>query len=304
MSEAPPVTIVFLGATPSSRSALERLRPAGLLGEGRELLVVGDAELTLPDSLGTVRFVKRTGRRAHDINTALHEARGVHALLLDETLSCEEKYVDALLHEARQSVRIVAVAPKIMRSAGLLAAVGAGMGPGYRWYDRGGGEIDRGQYDENRELYAVTLLGCLVRVSWFRSGPGLDPLYATSYADIELSISALLSGYRLRYAPGARASRPAGGPGDDRNPTPPNPLAEWDRLFLLARRYPDILPRALLDVASHLEVGGDAREKLSVLLAAWGPLAHQPERRAQFLREIEQDPSRLGSLSRILEAAD
>jgi hypothetical protein len=288
----PTVTAVLFAGSPAEAQALQaqvarQSHPADHL----DVLLMVPPGVTIPAG-PRLQVAPRSGRRAADINQALALSQTDYLAFADATLELEPGWIEALVKEARGSWRVVGVAPKIYRQGRALAAVGAGLAPQLRWYDRGSSEQDVGQYDENREVFSLSLLGSLLDREHVRTGPGLDQDFATSYADIDLSVRIVSAGYRLRFAPQAVVRRPLGSPGEDRNPTPPSAAAEWERMLLIAKHYPDLLPRELALAAAVLAGTPDPMPPLRKLLDKWVATA-DPEARQRCLSRIESDPRHL-----------
>jgi Glycosyl transferase family 2 len=283
--------VLFAGNEPEARALQEQIRRQRYPEQSLDMLVMLPAGLGVP-SQPHVQVAARTGRRATDINQALAVSQADYLAFVDATLELDPGWLDAMVKEAHASWRVVGVAPKIYRQGRALAAVGAGIAPNLRWYDRGSSEEDQGQYDENREVFSLSLLGSLLDRNHVRTGPGLDQDFATTYADIDLSIRIVSAGYRLRFAPQAIVRRPLGSPGSDRNPSPPATAAEWERLLLIAKHYPDLLPREIALAAPMLAGTPDPKPLLQKLLDKWVATA-DPEARQRCLANIASDPVHL-----------
>ncbi|TKB09327.1 glycosyltransferase [Desulforhopalus sp. IMCC35007] len=72
-----------------------------------------------------------------------------------------------------------------------------------RWYDRGQGEEDRGQYDFPQVVPAVcgALLCCRIETVEVFAGDIFDPAFFLYKEDIELSLRLRKSGWKLFYSP-------------------------------------------------------------------------------------------------------
>ncbi|MBM9520072.1 glycosyltransferase family 2 protein [Desulforhopalus vacuolatus] len=78
-----------------------------------------------------------------------------------------------------------------------------------RWYDRGQGEMDVGQYMEDREVPAVcgAFMVChpaALQDLWKEDSTLFDPSFFLYKEDIELSLRLRARGWKLRYLPQAR----------------------------------------------------------------------------------------------------
>jgi hypothetical protein len=90
--------------------------------------------------------------------------------------------------------------PKIIKQLGLTLTRGG------KLFSRVRGEFDQGQHDHAEDVMAVGTAGALVKVGVYESLRGFDskaPVYA---ADVDFSIRARLSGFRVAVSPNAKIS--------------------------------------------------------------------------------------------------
>jgi GT2 family glycosyltransferase len=72
-------------------------------------------------------------------------------------------------------------------------------------FPRGGGEVDRGQYDEEVEIFAPTAGAALYRASALADVGPFDESFYAYFEDVDWGLRAQLAGYRSWYAPAAVA---------------------------------------------------------------------------------------------------
>lgn len=289
----PSVTVVlFLSSEQDAAGLLDQLARQQYPADSVDVLSMAPAGISAPSG-PRLHAAVRTGRHAADVNQALALSQSDYLAFADATVELDPGWLAALAREARASWRVVGVAPKVFRQGRALAAVGGGLAPSFRWYDRGSSEEDQGQYDDNREVYTLTLLGSLLDRNYVRTGPGLDQDFTTTYADIDLSIRIVAAGYRLRFAPDAVVRRALGSPGQDRNPQPATPLSEWERLYIIAKHYPDLLPREISLAAPVLGGTAEPGPHLERLLDKWIATSADPEARERCLERVLSDPLHL-----------
>lgn len=84
-----------------------------------------------------------------------------------------------------------------------------GTGDSYSWagfaYRRGQGEVDRGQYDTQTEVFGACAAVALYRRSAFARVGGFDEHFYALYEDVDWSFRAQLAGLSCRYVPSAVA---------------------------------------------------------------------------------------------------
>jgi len=71
-------------------------------------------------------------------------------------------------------------------------------------YPRGRGEIDTGQYDEQRDIFGASGAASLYRVKALQQVGLLDEDFFAYYEDVDLSFRLQLAGWKVRYVPESR----------------------------------------------------------------------------------------------------
>lgn len=131
-----------------------------------------------------------------------------YILFLDNDTQIEPDAVREFVAAADQDARIGLVAPKAFRKKGdsrLLSAGGMGFNP-YTGSlrDVASGDIDRGQYDQSRDVQAGPGFAFLVRSAVFREIGLFDETFNPyGWEDVDFSLRAGKTGFRIVYAPKA-----------------------------------------------------------------------------------------------------
>lgn len=281
-----------------------------------EVLVVdngsrdGSAE-RLEERFPSVR-VLRLGRNtgfAGGMNAGIAATRGDAVLLLNLDVELEPGYLAGCVAALRHDARVGGVTGKLLRFTGegdplLLDSTGHVLHRNRRALDRGEGEVDEGQYDDELDVFGVGGAAPVLRRAmlddvrvgsqWF------DEAFFAYFEDIDLCWRARLRGWSFRYAPDAVARHHRGGTGgraqdwlegaNHRNRL--LMMVKDDALPSLARHAGGILLTELR-TAAHLA----ATRPRALLLAYAGLLRHLPAalrarrvvqgRRTADWREIE-----------------
>jgi GT2 family glycosyltransferase len=141
------------------------------------------------------------------LNRCVTAARGDLVLLLNNDVElapdCIAELADAL--EAAPGAAVVGAKLRDYTRRDLLD----GAGDGYSWagiaYRRGQGEVDRGQYDADAEVFGACAATALYRASAFADvGPFDEQFYALG-EDADWAFRARLAGYSCRFVPAAVA---------------------------------------------------------------------------------------------------
>jgi GT2 family glycosyltransferase len=182
-----------------------------------------------------------------------------------------------LLAPMREDPSIGGVSPLVLFEDGRVNSSGIETLPGFHWRDR---DFGRANADglEAGEIEGIS--GCSAawrRACWEQVG-GLDEDFHMYYEDVDMSLRARRDGWRLWFAPGSivhhaynasirkRQAIESRGEGDalkDR-------LGERNRLFVIARHYPQLLIEALATSRFLLhEREAEVRSGMGLLFAKW-----------------------------------
>ncbi|MCX7683043.1 MAG: glycosyltransferase family 2 protein [Anaerolineae bacterium] len=221
MSDAPVAVVVvnwnhrrFLG------ECLEALRTQG---QGLQVIVVDNGSTDgspewIADHYPEVRLLAFPDNRGFSraFNAAVHRTDAPWVLSLNPDVTVRPGFVAALVHAAARDARIGIVAPKLLwaNNPTLLDSTGLFIDRRRRPYDRGQGEMDRGQYDAQTDVFGASGAAALYRRAMLEDvapeGEYLDEDFFAYYEDADLSWRARLRGWRCVYAPEAVATHVRG----------------------------------------------------------------------------------------------
>ena len=163
--------------------------------------------LTRPDNIGF------TGGNNLGIQWALDHSYDQVLLLNNDTL-VEPDFLDPLVSFLEQNPDYGAVQPKIMYEAerDKLWNAGGGYFKGLEMtWSIGLGQLDEGQFDQEKDTHWITGCAILVRSVVIRQVGMLDNRFFAYYEDVEWSFRIKKSGFRLRYLPQSKIYHVAGG---------------------------------------------------------------------------------------------
>ena len=161
----------------------------------------------------SVEFVRRNYREvkvielgtnlgfARALNIAVTKSDASFVCFLNNDMVVTPDWLNVLIDDFQDPNVVVAV-PKMYDFQGRMNSAG-GVCDYYGFaYNRGIGEIDRGQYDEAKYVAYGCLGAALVRRSLFDEIGYLDPTYFPIYhEDVDFSWRLILRGYKIRYNP-------------------------------------------------------------------------------------------------------
>ena len=163
--------------------------------------------LTSPDNIGF------TGGNNLGIQWALDHSYDQVLLLNNDTL-VEPDFLDPLVSFLEQNPDYGAVQPKIMLEVerDKLWNAGGGYFKGLEMtWSIGLGQLDEGQFDQEKDTPWITGCAILVRSVVIRQVGMLDNRFFAYYEDVEWSFRIKKSGFRLRYLPQSKIYHVAGG---------------------------------------------------------------------------------------------
>lgn len=135
-------------------------------------------------------------------------------LFVNPDLFLPPGFISTALHIAGEKSSVAMLSGKLLgydlehdKPSGMIDSTGIQRKWYGRWYDRGQGEPDRGQYEKPEEMDALcgALLFCRNTALQSLSGPVFDPDFFLYKEDIELSLRLRKQGWKLLYTPGLYA---------------------------------------------------------------------------------------------------
>lgn len=135
-------------------------------------------------------------------------------LLLNNDTVVEPDFLDPLVSFLEEHLDYGAVQPKIMLEADRdkLWNAGGGYFKGLEMtWSIGTGQLDEGQFDQEKDTPWITGCAILVRSAVIRKVGMLDARFFAYYEDVEWSFRIKKSGFKLRYLPQSKIYHVAGG---------------------------------------------------------------------------------------------
>ena len=136
-------------------------------------------------------------------NRATRIAQGDYYFFLNNDVTLESDVVSRLVATAQSDSEIAAVTPKMLfyDDRQLINACGGNMDRFAFGLNVGIGEIDRGQYDQPREVFYAVGAAMLVKATAWEQVEGFDERFFAYYEDSDWSWRARLLGLRVMYVP-------------------------------------------------------------------------------------------------------
>jgi len=153
---------------------------------------------------------------AHAFNQGARHARGGLVLSLNPDVIPLPNFIAEMVCAIAAESRVGMVAPKLLRAdnPALLDSTGLFIDRRRRPYDRGQGEVDRGQYDTLFDVFGACGAAALYRRALLEDlamdGQYFDEGFFAYCEDADLAWRAQLRGWRCRYAPQAIATHVRG----------------------------------------------------------------------------------------------
>ena len=183
---------------------------------------------------------------SHAFNQGFQLSNGEYILSLNADVWLEEDFVEKVVAVFGEGPRVGMACGKLWRGAGpqdgrqVLDSTGLFLSRQRRPRDRGQGELDQGQYDDQREIFGACGAASMCRRSMLedvaRDGEVLDEDFFLYYDDADLSWRAQLYGWRCLYAPDATGWHERGG-GDTLHRASNAPKLAFAQMHAIKNRY-------------------------------------------------------------------
>jgi GT2 family glycosyltransferase len=175
-----------------------------------KVLVVDTSKNSSISNLGfeVLKLDSKTGFAAAIDAAVQHMSLEGYLWILHDDSAPEQRALEHLLREVELSPSLALVGPKQVdwENPKTIKQLGLTLTRTGRLFSRVRGEFDQGQHDHAEDVMAVGTAGALVNAGVYQSLGGFDknaPVYAS---DVDFSIRARLSGFRVAVAPKARVS--------------------------------------------------------------------------------------------------
>ena len=165
--------------------------------------------------LNTVSFPDNRGF-SKAFNWGVKHTSGEFVLSLNPDVFVEQNFLQEIVNSMNQDENVGIVSPKLLRveDATIIDSTGLFINRFRRPYDRGQGEIDKGQYDNSFQIFGACGAAALYRramlVDIALHDEFFDEDFFAYYEDADLAWRAQLRGWNARYAPKAVATHVRG----------------------------------------------------------------------------------------------
>ncbi len=151
-----------------------------------------------------IQSTRNTGF-AEGNNIAIKQASGKYVFFLNTDTTLEKDTLNKLYKVIEKDPLIAGVTPKVYLSRFLplrvFDSVGMCMDHNGSPYNKGIGQLDLGQYDQEEELMGICFAACLVRKDIFWELDGLDEDYFAYFEDVDWCFRARKHGYKFFSVP-------------------------------------------------------------------------------------------------------
>jgi len=227
-----------------------------------------------------IRLAENTGF-ARAVNAGIRTSEGELVAVLNNDTEASPEWLGELVACIERHPPAAAATSKMLdgRNPHLLDDAGDMMTRYFRAYQRGRGEQDAGQYDEEVQVFGASGGASLWRAKVLRELGSFDEDLFAYYEDVDLSFRARLAGYECWYAPRAVVLHHGGGTSATR-------ASEFVHYHAVRNRWSVIVkdaPAALLFRSAHrifaaevLSLGRAVKErKTKMMLAAYRDVLRQ-----------------------------
>lgn len=171
-------------------------------------------------------------------NQGIHLSNGGYILLMNPDVRLKEDFIEKMVRAAESEEKIGMVSGKLLNAKDptFIDTTGIVLEKTRRAFDRGQGELDLGQYNQQEEVFGASAAACLCKREMLEAikvqGEYLDELFFAYKEDVDLSWRARLSGWKCIYTPDAVGYHDRTWSMGNRNWIPP-----WIRQHSLKNRY-------------------------------------------------------------------
>jgi GT2 family glycosyltransferase len=154
-----------------------------------------------------VRVVRLAGNVGFAIasNTGAAVSTAKYLAFLNNDTEPEPTWLRELVACLARHPRAAAVTSKLLQSCGegVIDDAGDALSVYGRAYQRGQGEVDRGQYDDEEQVFSASGAASLWRRNVIEALSGFDEDFFAYYEDVDLGFRARLAGWEIWYSPRA-----------------------------------------------------------------------------------------------------
>ena len=197
-----------------------------------------------------VKLLKNdTNNYARANNLGIKKSRSELVAVLNNDTKVDKKWLIELVKVITKNRIIGGVGSKSLLMDGRIDNVGISEFPNFYWSNRGHGEIDKGQYDKEREVYSLNGSSMLFRKKCLEEAGLEDEDFNIYVEEIDLAEKCKKLGWKLVYCPRSILWHHHGGTINENSETFTF-LSERNRLYFLAKHFPEKFADAIS--TSHL----------------------------------------------------
>jgi len=139
------------------------------------------------------------------VNIGIGAASGEIIVLLNNDTVCTPAWLEEIVKAAEAHPEVASFASKVVfrDKPNIIDSVGDEYTPWGMVFNRGHGEADVGQYENEKEVFGPCAAAAAYRASLFTEAGIFDENFFAYYEDIDLAFRARLRGYRCLYVPRA-----------------------------------------------------------------------------------------------------
>lgn len=139
------------------------------------------------------------------LNVGTVAGNGEFVALLNNDIELDRRWLSELVSALDRHPEAASAAGKLLnyRARDRIDAAGDIFTRAGLAWGRGSGQLDRGQYDDEEEIFAPTAGAGLYRRAAFDDVGPFDETFFAYYEDVDWGLRAQLAGYRSRYVPAA-----------------------------------------------------------------------------------------------------
>jgi GT2 family glycosyltransferase/glycosyltransferase involved in cell wall biosynthesis len=176
------------------------------------------------------------------LNLGVSESKGSYVAFINNDVFLSPSWLKELVGAMERDSRVGCAGGKILFEDGRINSVGHRALPDFYWEDEGCGEVDHGQYDEQRKVTGICWAAVLFRKTCLDDVGPIDQDYIFYFEDVDTSLRCRQRGWKMLYTPGARAEHVFHG---SSNGNFAEYFCDRARLIHVAKFHPEKLPAAV-----------------------------------------------------------
>ena len=136
-------------------------------------------------------------------NIGIEKGSAPYIALLNSDTVVKQGWLKPLVETARKNPYVAATCSKLLflKNPHMINGVGGGMTYVGYGYDIGAAEVDKGQFDEEKDVFFPTAAACVFKRSAFEAVGGFDERFFMYHEDVDLGWRLRLKGYGVKCVP-------------------------------------------------------------------------------------------------------